>query len=676
MSKVLWKSLLISPAVLGATLVLSGNAIAAEKQVVSEAIQPQTAQATKIKEVTLAAVPESPANNAVQVSTSAAALQEQTVAVKASEPTLAKPAEASSQFKMPSVETQVAQASPAGGATEAAPVDTKNLQQILQYSNEGQEGAGQITNASQFRDVQPSDWAYEALDRVVQRYGCLVGYPDGTYRGNRALSRYEFAAGLNACLRQIESLIAANGADAVSRRDFEALQRLVEEFRTELATLGTRVDNLEGRTAFLEARQFSTTTKLAGEAIFAYTDSIGDERSPGILGDRVRLDLRTSFTGRDTLHTRLAAGNLDNPVNDFFQTDRGVFNGGTFEGNQTFNIKPGGIGSNNDIQLDWLSYYFPFGSSKVYLAATGGIHSDYAPTLNPYFEDYDGGNGALSTFAQESPIYRIGGGAGGAVTLGAGRFPILGPTSLTVGYLADNANVPFLNDTEGRTDGGLVNGDFAALGQLNFNLSDRVGVGLTYVRGRHSAGQGIFDLGGTAGQQADDEMRGRSLPVVGTALANDPSRIRGIGAGGGLLANRASEDMTTNSYGVEVAIRPSNSISLSGFAARTFVDFDSGRGDTWTFGAGLALPNFGKQGNLLGIFGGAEPTLRGLRNNNGSFVNLGNNRDYAYHIEGFYKYQLTDNISVTPGVIWLLNPNQTDSNDDAVIGTLRTTFTF
>ena len=178
---------------------------------------------------------------------------------------------------------QVAQANPAIQQTD--PVNSNNLEQIQRYSNEQQDNLGQVTNVSQFRDVQPSDWAYEALSRVVQTYGCLQGYPDGTYRGNRALSRYEFAAGLNACLRQIEALISrqpqpptgggTTTTGGVSPSDLQALQRLTEEFRTELATLGTRVDNLEGRTAFIEQRQFSTTTKLVGEAIFALTDGLG-----------------------------------------------------------------------------------------------------------------------------------------------------------------------------------------------------------------------------------------------------------------------------------------------------------------------------------------------------------------------------------------------------------------
>ena len=56
----------------------------------------------------------------------------------------------------------------------------------------------QVTSVSELSDVQPGDWAFTALQRLVEEYGCLEGYPDRTYRGNRALTRYEFAAGLNA----------------------------------------------------------------------------------------------------------------------------------------------------------------------------------------------------------------------------------------------------------------------------------------------------------------------------------------------------------------------------------------------------------------------------------------------------------------------------------------------
>jgi BMFP domain-containing protein YqiC len=634
----------------------SASLLAAESQTATQASQLQTAE-VKTPEVQLntkdtsatsspiAAATTAPGANTQVEPKAAEAKEPAKVAVTPSNLTPAAPAaEASAQ----TVTTPRAAEATVAQVTPAAPANTENLlDQINRYNREGSNSQGQVTNVTQLRDVSPNDWAYEALRSLVERYGCIAGYPDGTYRGNRALSRYEFAAGLNACLQQVERLIASNTSDFVRREDLAVLQRLIDEFRTELATLGTRVDRLEGRVGFLETHQFSTTTKLQGEAIFAITDEFNQDVSNNtVFQDRVRLTFNTSFTGRDRLVTRLSAGNanFDNRFKDTF--------GETLsEGQQTFNITGGS--TNNSVELDWLAYYFNFGSSKVYLAATGGIHSDYAPTLNPYFEDYDGGNGALSTFASENPIYRIGGGAGGAISLGVGPLrSILGPSTLTVGYLAGASNGGFgANNPDEKA--GLFDGDYAALGQLNFNLGDRVGVGLTYVHAYHNTGTDIFDLGG-----------GEDGRVVGSALANRPSAFLNV-----------EVPVVTNSYGGELAFRLTDNISLSGYATYTNAII-TGRGtaDIWTYGAGLAFPDFGKRGNVLGFFAGVEPTLRGADSTVRG--NQGFSRDNSWHYEAFYKYQVTDNISVTPGIIWLTAPGQSRDNDDAVIGTLRTTFTF
>ena len=61
----------------------------------------------------------------------------------------------------------------------------------------------QVTSVSQFADVVPTDWAYQALANLVETYGCVAGYPNGSFRGNRAMTRYEAAALLNACLERI-----------------------------------------------------------------------------------------------------------------------------------------------------------------------------------------------------------------------------------------------------------------------------------------------------------------------------------------------------------------------------------------------------------------------------------------------------------------------------------------
>ena len=172
--------------------------------------------------------------------------------------------------------------------------------------------AQNVTSVSQLSDVRPTDWAFTALQSLVERYGCIAGYPDSTFRGKQATSRYEFAAGLNACLDKINEIISAGLADKVSKEDLATLQKLQEEFAAELATLRGRVDALDAKTAKLEAQQFSTTTKLTGEVIFSATAGSGgptNARSNITLGNRTRLVLNTSFTGKDLLRTRLETGN-------------------------------------------------------------------------------------------------------------------------------------------------------------------------------------------------------------------------------------------------------------------------------------------------------------------------------------------------------------------------------
>ncbi|MEH2096737.1 iron uptake porin [Nostoc sp.] len=574
MSNLLWKSLVVSPAVLGATLLVSTTAIAA----------PNTA----------------------------------TVVSPAKQPTVAEVAQ------QPEILAQT------------------TIDQVNRYSNEGNQNnsQSQVTSVSQFSDVQPTDWAFQALQSLVERYGCIAGYPNATYRGNRALTRYEFAAGLNACLDRVNELIATATADLVTKQDLATLQRLQEEFSAELATLRGRVDSLEARTAELEANQFSTTTKLVGEAVFGVTDVFGGRNGDNnntVFQDRVRLDLQTSFTGRDVLHTRLAAGNAQP-----FAID-GINSGA--EGTQTFQV---GNTGGNAVTIDRLTYEVPIGPANVYLAASGGRHSHYAAVNNPYFFDNtDGGNGALSTFASESPIYRIGGGAGIALNLPLGKGGgILGNSSITAGYLASQANNPGLSQ-------GLTNGDYAALGQLNFSVGDRLALAATYVHG-YSASGALFDSGSQGTVGAFD---------VGTGQANFLGNAAGRAAG-------ISTPSSSNSYGVSAAFRPSDKLSISGFVSYHDVT-GVGAGDdyeAWSYGLGVALPDFGKKGNVLGVFAGAEP----YSFNRPGFV--GNN--VPYHFEGFYKYRVSDNISVTPGVIWLTSPGQSSANDDAIIGTLRTTFTF
>ena len=715
MSKFLWSYLLICPAVLGATLVVSSSAMATDAQPGADALKPQAtkAETSEAKLNALAAVSEttaasSPVEEISQVATdktqsaiatsSTAATQSAIVpgnsaldaasqpAVNkyeaAVEPTVAQPIEKSAaataveeqigavqlETIAPTVTAPVQQSLPklpesvAQTAAPQAQNPAATLQQLSQYSSEGaadSETQGQVTSVSQLSDVRPTDWAFQALQSLVERYGCIAGYPDGTFRGNRAMTRYEFAAGLNACLDKVNELIKAGTTNLATKDDLAALQRLQEEFAAELATLRGRVDALDARTSELEANQFSTTTKLTGEAIFALSDDFGgnvglfgrDNRRVGsneneaVFQQRVRLNLNTSFTGRDLLLTRLQVGNGRN------------FNlGATSEGTQTWNV----VGrTDNVFALDTLLYKFPVGQQlNVTLAANAAVWDDILPTTNPYFEDFDGGNGSLSAFGQRNPIYRLGGGAGIGFDYAFGGRGLLGgvfgPTSLSFGYLASNAASP-------ARGAGLLNGDYAAMGQLTFTPGRNLQVAFNYNHGYFSRGNFGFDNGLGNGP-------GSLGGFTGTGTANS---INGLSEG---FPGFRARKVVSNSYGAQASFRLNPRFIIGGWAGLTNARI-LGIGDAriWNYAVTLALPDLGKEGNLLGFVVGREPYLDKLEaaGNLRRFTN-----DESWHVEGFYKFKLTDNISVTPGVIWVTNPNQNDRNDDIIIGTLRTTFTF
>ncbi|MFS0518505.1 S-layer homology domain-containing protein [Nostoc sp. UIC 10607] len=77
---------------------------------------------------------------------------------------------------------------------------------------------------------------------TVPQAGCLSGYADGTYRGSRSVTRYEFTAGLNTCLNQLNQLIPANRADLATKQDLEILLKRQRELNQQLQELNERVD--------------------------------------------------------------------------------------------------------------------------------------------------------------------------------------------------------------------------------------------------------------------------------------------------------------------------------------------------------------------------------------------------------------------------------------------------
>ncbi|MEO0355865.1 MAG: iron uptake porin, partial [Cyanobacteria bacterium P01_A01_bin.3] len=223
----------------------------------------------------------------------------------------------------------------------------------------------QVTSVSELSDVAPTEWYFQALQSLVERYGCIAGYPDGTFRGQRAMTRGEFAAGLNACLDRINELIAAGLADKVSREDLATVQRLQEEFAAELAALTGRVDALEAKTAELEANPLgldAATSKLSFEVISGiFAASEPDDLDNNVqVPYRVRMNFDASFTGEDQLRVRLQSREAD-----AFNGDPSGF---TFSGNSDADG-----GSGEDVELDDVFYKFPLFSGAV--TAVFGINS-------------------------------------------------------------------------------------------------------------------------------------------------------------------------------------------------------------------------------------------------------------------------------------------------------------
>lgn len=489
----------------------------------------------------------------------------------------------------------------------------------------------QVTSVSQLSDVQPTDWAFQALQSLIERYGCIAGYPDGTFRGNRALTRFEFAAGLNACLDRINELIAAATANLLTRDDLLTLQRLQEEFTVELATLRGRVDALEARTQELEANQFSTTVKFGGEVVFGIAGAWGGD-PPGDEGDRnvifgqlTRLGIVTSFSGKDRLRVGLVAGNFANSG---------------FRGNPTEDDPISGLGtdmallsfqadSENEFDLDVLEYRFATLGDRVVvtLRPVGFSLSSVLTANSPYF---DNGRGSISRFSEATPILKI-----GNLDAGVGfDWLVTNRLRLQVAYGTRDANNP-------SRGGGISGADHSAVGvQLLTQPFNRVLAGIGYVNAYSDNGN-------------LDTFTG-SLNADASGFINEPMQIHAIS---GTLQWRILNNLTFGTWG--------------GFTfANSAISNDYANTETYLFSLGYSDP-FGREGDLLAFLFGQPPKLvdgRGLR--------FGDDDDTSLHFELFYRFRVNDNISITPGVFWVTNPEHNDDNEDIVIGTIRTVFRF
>lgn len=531
----------------------------------------------------------------------------------------------------------------------------------------GLEGAiAQVTSVSQLGDVQPTDWAFQALQSLVERYGCIAGYPDGTYRGNRALTRYEFAAGLNACLDQVLALIGAD--EGVDPESLATIRRLQEEFAAELATLRGRVDALEARTAELEANQFSTTTKLSGQVIFSLAQGFGGapdgEDTQTIFADRVRLNLATSFTGKDLLLTGLQAYNFGgSPL-----TGEGSIQGTLFPGSALnsgmarLSFEPQFAGfdpkdltrttGNNDIELYKLLYLRPVSDRLTLFAASAVEVSDAFPAITPFADE---GSEALSRFAAYNPVVYVSGGTSGTGLASAAGFilNVSDKIDWRALYASVNANLPAAGAdvlpgvSVNPLGAGVFSGSYVASTQLTLKPFDSLDIGLNYAHSYHE------------------------INILGTGLSRaDANVLPGLPLG---------TPVSVDSIGGTLTWRFTPKVTLSTYGAAFFVDDSSGRVDasstltSWM--AGLHFSDVLGDGDSAGLMFGQPLYITETDGDADRSAGLVD-RSTPYHLEGYYRFQVSDNISVTPGAFVLFNPEGDSNNDTSIVGVVRTTFTF
>ena len=492
-------------------------------------------------------------------------------------------------------------------APMAAGAAELNIAGVSQYTSQEQ-----VTSISQFYDVKPTDWAYQALSNLIERYGCVAGYPNGTFKGGQAMTRFEAAALLNACLDRVTEVT-------------DELKRLMKEFQKELAILKGRVDGLDARVGELEANQFSTTTKLTGYAAFVLGgNSYGGNGNvvtsaqfagAGLLplSDRslknyakatqggtsfnydVRLDLDTSFTGKDLLRTRLRAGN---------------FGASAYNGASTTNIsRLSGMETAfestaaNVVEINRMFYKFPVGDGFNVIVGPRVRQDDMLamwPSAYPADTVLD-----IFTYAGAPGAYSLNLGGGAGVTYAKNGF------NASLNYVSANANSG--NPSEGGigTDG--ANSTFTA--QLGY-AGTNYGLAFAY----------------TFGQNGAQLYGGNATPLALSAFAGTNSNY-------GLSAYWSPKD---------TGFIPSISTGwgYSTLAATEGSGIEITAAQNWY--VGLQWADAFLKGNTLGMAFG-QPTFA-----TSQFKDKPNDGNYAW--EWWYKFQVTDNISVTPAIYYLSAP--------------------
>ncbi len=501
---------------------------------------------------------------------------------------------------------------------------------------ESTSGMSQVTNVNQLSDVLPSDWAFTALQSLVERYGCIAGYPNSTFRGNRAITRYELAAGLNACLDRMNELIATATTDLVKKEDLETLQKLQSDFAAELATLRGRVDTLEARTAEIEANQFSTTVKLGGQVIMSVNtggfsgDRIVDPNgrilatanpNPTVLY-RAGIDLDASFQGTDLLKIRIegATGVIDNGRPDGGRDNASGVLEPFFGSVIDYSVKPPTVGTFDIGRLFYTFRPIPDLAVSIGPDIRTTDYVDRNSYANLSFLDF-----STQAFANNYILFPVDGPAAGAAIdwkPGNGAFAV---RALYAAGDPANPGRSGINVSTARFTPLLYPNDFSPIAQSQRGL-----FGGTY--------QGTVEL-----EYSPSRTFAVRLQYSGGELFD--KRFDVIGANVELTLNQR--------FGI---------FGRYGYGSYNDTVFGDIKPNYWM--AGIAMRDLFTRGALAGIAVG-QPFI----------VNqIGNSTQTNY--EAFYNYPFSRNIQITPTIQVIDSAGNQGSNGTIFTGTLRTVFSF
>jgi hypothetical protein len=492
------------------------------------------------------------------------------------------------------------------------------------------ESKNQVTSVNQFSDVQPTDWAYQALSNLVEKYGCVAGYPNGTFKGGNAMTRYEAAALLNACLDRISEVT-------------DELQKLLNEFDSELTVLTSRVDGLEAKVGELEAQQFSTTTKLKGEVSMiiggvdnwfanAVTGKTADLKT-GAIKDKttrtnynktafnydLRLSFDTSFSGKDLLRTRMRSGNFSA---DPFGSSGNVFKlDKAEEGDQT-------------VFIDRLFYTFPVGDQVKLTAGAVVRNTEMLSFLPSAFKsnilDFFNLAGATGTYNK-------------ATGAGAG-FSWKQKVKKGNPYATFDANWVSQYAAEqfyAQSDTGAFAEDSAQ------NVLAQLGV-----KGQNWGAAVAYRYGSENAQLRDPNSPSSSF-------------FRRLGVG------QSSNSVSLAGYWVPMDVKWLPSISAGG----SYTNYTKGEtrpsADIYSWMVGLQWNDVFVKGNQAGFAIGSPLYVTSSNATSASEQTPG----YMYQVH--YKYQVTNNISITPAIFWIDNNyNDLNAGSSTWGGVIQTMFKF